>query len=271
MTDAAAGDAVVFVVPALAVSLAAAAAVVAVVRRRGEPTPAPPVRWGGLDVVAVLLLYLTVQVCSGLAAAWAAGGPPPGEADGPAVVNAAALVAGGAATLLTTLLVIVAFRRAGASWRELGLASGRPAGDAVLALLTLVAITPPLLVLAGLLERIVHYHHPLLDYLAEHRDPGSLAIAAVSAVIAAPLAEEFFFRRLLQGWLERRMPRLAVPAAAVAFGAAHVGHGLAWLPLVLFGVAAGLLARQTGSLLAPILLHAGFNGIGLALATLGGR
>jgi len=246
MTDDAAGDAVVFVVPALAVSLAAAAGVVAVVRRRGEPTTAPPVRWGGLDVVAVLLLYLTVQVCSGLAAAWAAGDPPPGEAD-------------------------VAFRRAGASWRELGLASGRPAGDAVLALLTLVAITPPLLVLAGLLERIVHYHHPLLDYLAEHRDPGSLAIAAVSAVIAAPLAEEFFFRRLLQGWLERRMPRLAVPAAAVAFGAAHVGHGLAWLPLVLFGVAAGLLARQTGSLLAPILLHAGFNGIGLALATLGGR
>jgi membrane protease YdiL (CAAX protease family) len=71
---------------------------------------------------------------------------------------------------------------------------------------------------------------------------------------------------MLQGWLERVAPAAAVPVSAVAFGLAHTGHGLGWIPLIGFGAAAGILARQTGSLLASIVLHASFNAIGLTAA-----
>jgi membrane protease YdiL (CAAX protease family) len=85
------------------------------------------------------------------------------------------------------------------------------------------------------------------------------------------VAEEFFFRRVLQGWLERRLPDgwTAVVLSAAAFALAHQGQGLAYVPLFPFGLVLGLIARQTGSIVACILVHALFNAIsvGILLAT----
>ena len=58
-------------------------------------------------------------------------------------------------------------------------------------------------------------------------NPGEIAVAVVMAVIVAPLIEEFFFRVLLQGWLEavwsrRRRKHPELRAAP-----------LSWLPIVL--------------------------------------
>jgi membrane protease YdiL (CAAX protease family) len=44
--------------------------------------------------------------------------------------------------------------------------------------------------------------HPLLVALGQRHQPGTLLLCGFAAVLAAPLAEEFFFRLLLQGWLE---------------------------------------------------------------------
>ncbi len=60
--------------------------------------------------------------------------------------------------------------------------------------------------------------------LAAHNDPWVMFAAILAAVVAAPLVEEFFFRVLLQGWLEslerrhRRMVRLLWPLLPCGFG-----------------------------------------------------
>ncbi|MCA9231960.1 MAG: CPBP family intramembrane metalloprotease [Planctomycetales bacterium] len=45
--------------------------------------------------------------------------------------------------------------------------------------------------------------HQLVEQMQQHRSPQMLLVGFVVAVIAAPLFEEFAFRLLLQGWLER--------------------------------------------------------------------
>ena len=84
-------------------------------------------------------------------------------------------------------------------------------------------------------------------------------------MVAAPIAEEFFFRRILQGWLEIKYGDWAVVVSALCFGLAHLGDGLGWIPLIGFGLAAGYLARRRGTILPSIVLHALFNGLSVML------
>jgi membrane protease YdiL (CAAX protease family) len=220
--------------------------------------PREPAGWSAADVAAVILLHIACQmVAQGLLL-------PQPMPEG--VVVWQQLAAGALASLLTLAIALPVLVSRTRNWRPLRFTSRQPVRDIAAGLLMLLAITPALLLTAGMLNRLVPYHHPILDFLAAQRDPAALALTAVSAVIVAPLAEEFFFRGMLQGWLERVAPAAAVPVSAVAFGLAHTGHGLGWIPLIGFGAAAGILARQTGSLLASIVLHASFNAIGLTAA-----
>lgn len=94
--------------------------------------------------------------------------------------------------------------------------------------------------------------------------PLAVVVIVVAVVVIAPLLEEVVFRRMLLGWLERRIgwwPGLLLQA--VVFGAVHVS-----LPVVLLafflGLAAALLVRWHGSLWASIALHAMNNAIATA-------
>ncbi len=151
--------------------------------------------------------------------------------------------------------------------------------------------------------------HQLIEQIIQHRSPQILLAGAVMAVIAAPLFEEFTFRLLLQGWLERRedeifgiqeateQPILPVelqeggltqPAinhdaitehrvgllphgwmplfiSSLAFGLAHVGHGVAPISLVLFGIVLGYLYQRTHRLVPCITAHALFNAYSMSL------
>ena len=222
-------------------------------RARDVPPP-----WSAGDAVTMILLHLICQV---VAATLLLPKPLP-----EGVVVWQQLAAGVAASLMTLVIALPLLVVRSRNWRALQLTSRRPLGDIAAGLLMLLAITPPLLIMAGVLNQIVPYHHPILDFLAAEQGPWALMLTATSAVIVAPLAEEFFFRGVLQGWLERVKPELAIPASAAAFGLAHLDHGLGWIPLVGFGIAAGVLTRQTGSLVASITLHAGFNAVGLLAA-----
>lgn len=247
---------VVLVAAALAGSAWGMAGVLARVRR-GAPAVSPrlhdPVPWGGVDVAIVAYLWLC---CQFLASAMMAR---------PATV--ADQLAGGAIGMASATSLSAAYLlRRNASWRELGFGVESLSLDLRLAVGALAIILGPLLALAGLLDRFVPYEHPIIDFLAAHRGLPALLLVAVAAVVVAPIAEEFFFRRVLQGWLEKIVggpPAIAM--SAVLFGLAHMGQGLAWLPLVLFGAVAGYLARQTGSIVPGIILHALFNAASLVL------
>lgn len=224
--------------------------------RRGEPLvawrPHDPVPWTGADVATVLLAYLFVASLGQ-------------ELVGEPASLVRRLAVHSAALAAAVAFGIAVLRARGATWDALGF-RGRWPDDLRLAAAALGLLVAPLLGLAGLLDQLEPYRHPLVDLLAERRDPIALAVVVGSAVVAAPVAEEFFFRRVLQGWLEKVWgPWLAILTSAVLFGLAHLGHGLGWIPLVGFGVVAGVLTRQTGSILPAIVLHALFNATSLFL------
>ncbi len=227
--------------------------------RQGRPIVPPracePVPWSAADVAVVFAIYL-----AGTTLAARLLPPQPALAD--------SLFAGSTASLLATVAAAGWLHVRGATTRSLGLVARRWWEDVGLACGALAFVLAPLLVLAGLLDQIVPYRHPLVDYLRTHHDMHAIGLVAVAAVVAAPLAEEFFFRRVLQGWLERMAPANAwepVMASSLAFALAHVGQGLAWVPLTLLGLVLGRIAQRTGSIVPCILLHALFNAVSVCL------
>lgn len=273
MSDAAAADAAVAaaaepaptLVPLAGLGLAAAAslAVALVVGRRMQrglpavdPRPHPTATWGGADVALVALVYVGLLTAAGVIV-------PAGSS------LRLTLLADIVVKAVATLVGIGVLRAAGASWAALGIAGWRWPDDLRLAVGALALVVAPLLGLAAVLDRIVPYEHPVVTFLREHRDPVAVALVIIAAVVAAPIGEEFFFRRVLQGWLERRLPEAGGAAAiglqAAAFAAAHLGHGLAAGPLFLFGIVLGVIAHATGSLAPCVILHALFNAVSVGL------
>jgi len=255
-------------VPAPLVAVALAASLLAatwIVRRRraGLPIvaarPHEPVPWGGADVLQVLLIHVAVAFAgvAGLAA------------DAPLAIR---LAVSGLATAVGTVFSLAYLIARGASLRDLGLGDVRPREDLRLAIGGLALVVAPVLAFAYAVNLWVPYEHPIVDLLRTQRNAAALAIVAVSAVIVAPLAEELFFRRVLQGWLEKRLPQAdggqAVGLAAAAFALAHAGQGLAFLPLFPLAVVLGHLVRRTGSILPAVLLHGLFNAVSLVLLLL---
>jgi membrane protease YdiL (CAAX protease family) len=227
-----------------------------------SPRPHVPVPWEGRDVAAVLALVLGTRLVA------SAGLDRGSSIHALLVANTLAMLAG-------TALAVGFLRAKGASWQALGWPRPRPAEDATLAAGGLLLVLAPLLAAAMLLDLVVPYSHPIVEYLAAHRDPVAVGLVVLSAVVVAPVAEEFFFRRVLQGWLETKEPPLdrgaAVGLSALAFALAHYGQGLAWLPLFAFGLVLGTLVRQTGSLVPAVLLHAMFNAVSVGLLLLQAR
>jgi membrane protease YdiL (CAAX protease family) len=243
---------------ALAASAWAALVVARRLRRRMplvEAGPRGPVPWTGGDVGIVFVIYLSAAMLSlGVL-------PEPASLGQKLLANLASF-----ALALPAAIALLMAR--GARLGDLGF--GVPTvGDLRLALGGLALVLAPLLGLAGLLDRVEPYAHPVIEYLQQNRDPLAVALVLVSAVLVAPVTEEFFFRRVLQGWLEKVLPRWDAAGALVMsaglFALAHVGQGLAWVPLFFLGLLLGFLARRTGSIMACILLHALFNAVSVAL------
>jgi len=253
--------------------------------RSGEPlirqVPGSPVPWDGIIVASLFVLFL---VCQGLCVAAAQQLFPVGDQAPQVVSNGSAttvitvdgskdsdnlgylLLANAIAMLVFTCVAAFILRMRGASWRDLGFRDPKPREGLRLACVTWVIIVPPLLALAAFLDQFVEpYSHPIIEFLQADKSVWSIALVLGAAVVAAPIAEEFFFRRILQGWLEIKFGDWAVVVSAFCFGLAHLGQGLGWVPLIGFGVAAGYLARRRGTILPSIVLHALFNGLSVLL------
>ena len=104
-----------------------------------------------------------------------------------------------------------------------------------------------------------------LDALEVDFNPGNewLALYAFTAIIAAPLAEEGFFRGFLLGGLRRARDgvwgrRIALLVSAILFAGAHFYVPLL-IPFTIGGLIFGLLYVRTGSLTAPTLAHCAHN------------
>ncbi|MGK2929228.1 MAG: lysostaphin resistance A-like protein [Acidimicrobiales bacterium] len=97
--------------------------------------------------------------------------------------------------------------------------------------------------------------------------PGVLVLILV-VVVAAPLAEEVFFRGLLQRTLARRLPIWpAMVVTSLAFGASHF-QLLQFPALAAFGLVLSYLAHRTGRLGLNTWAHVGFNATTVAVLLL---
>jgi membrane protease YdiL (CAAX protease family) len=141
------------------------------------------------------------------------------------------------------------------SWLDL-------AGGLAVGVLAAFAANLLVLLLAGVAKALTGQEvggEQLVVQLAQHV-PAAAAIGAL--VVAAPVAEELFFRGLtLNAWEREYGTRRAVIGSAVLFAAAHLldGAWLTFLPILLLGVLLAVLYVRRRSLPLTIGVHAGFN------------
>jgi membrane protease YdiL (CAAX protease family) len=227
----------------------------------GEPPAAPPSReeqwpvWVGF--VTLLVAYLVSSVVYALifSASGADSDHTPAWLDVTAAVlleGALILSAVGAARLFKPLHPWQFGLRPTPFWRA--------AGWTLLALVGFLAFA----ILWGAL--ITEPKQTTADDLGVNESQLALIAAGLIFVLAAPIAEELFFRGFFYGSLRSRMSMW--PAALIVglvFGAIHAGTGLSAVPaLIVFGVILCLLREQTGSLYPCIALHALNNAVAYA-------
>jgi membrane protease YdiL (CAAX protease family) len=93
-------------------------------------------------------------------------------------------------------------------------------------------------------------------------------LVVLAIVVAAPIAEEVFFRGVVfNAWLREGGRRLAFIGSAVLFAVIHVSL-VSLLPIFVLGLMLAWIYDRTGTLVAPIAMHATVNGISVALALL---
>lgn len=99
------------------------------------------------------------------------------------------------------------------------------------------------------------------------RTTGQLWVMLVSVAVVPALCEEFLFRGLLLPAFETRGQKQAVLVSGLMFALLHAR--MAALPShLLLGIMLGWLAVSTGTIFAPMLFHAVYNGWILAMAYL---
>jgi membrane protease YdiL (CAAX protease family) len=137
----------------------------------------------------------------------------------------------------------------------------RNAGWGVAGWVANVPVVATLLILSQLLLRsLPGGEHPIQQEVFE---PGGAWTALFGAALFAPIFEEIFFRGCFYQGLQARVAGRALPIVltSLAFASLHPQGISAWLVLGWIGAMGCLLFRQTGSLVAPIVMHS-LNNLG---------
>ncbi len=182
-------------------------------------------------------------------------------------ILASGVIYAGIVGMLITLLVVrgisltQAFGLRWMKWRE----------DFTWVMLAFLAVLPIVFCVQWLVSLMVvpeDQNQPLLEFWMKSPDLMPRALVAGMAVVFAPLAEEFIFRGYLYGVAKQFVgPLWAGLAASLLFAAIHV-HLPAFAGLFLLALALTLVYEITGSIWAPVLMHALFNGLSLVLSLL---
>ncbi|KAA1258421.1 CAAX amino terminal protease self- immunity [Rubripirellula obstinata] len=144
-------------------------------------------------------------------------------------------------------------------------------------------ILPPVLLISAGVSQLVEYQHPVLDILKQTDSPIRMLGIFWCTAIVTPLVEEFLFRVLLIGGLERlsdggRSLSPEEPAwrpttywpiviSSFIFAIMHFGQGAAPVPLFFLALALGYLYRRTGSITLPLIVHMTLNALTLIVET----
>jgi membrane protease YdiL (CAAX protease family) len=144
------------------------------------------------------------------------------------------------------------------------------------ALLALLAAPVVILTMSGVIQGLGHVFG---QSEMPSDSPGQLALSSnrveslgvlILALVAAPVAEEVFFRGMLYSALRRRLPVIvAAPIQAVIFALMHPFGWVYQAGIIVIGLALAGFYEWRKTLVAPVLLHALINAIAMS-ATLAG-
>lgn len=161
------------------------------------------------------------------------------------------------------IVPLVATRiRGNGAVRDLGarmVASDAPVGLFVGVLCQLVLVPVVSLPLLMLTDTDMEELSAPAESLADRATGWGVAVLVLVVVVAAPLAEELFYRGMMQRTFERHLRwGMAALITSVLFGLSH--FQLLQLPaLVAFGFVLSYLARRSGRLGMSVWAHVGFN------------
>lgn len=175
---------------------------------RGEPLLAGdhlPSPIGFVDIIASFICWLFCQFVAGAVLIATNGGPAALTEMTPQTISQLMLL-GSLSQLVATVVIatflLLRYQRLSVA----GLRVERLAADLKIGLVGYVMIIPAVLLIQWGLSLLVPYEHPTLKLLTEKPTFATMAICWISAVLIAPLTEEFFFRGVLQNWLQRLGP-----------------------------------------------------------------
>lgn len=235
------------------------------VRRIARPdklrlADAPP-RHNSLNPIHILVL-LTLWLGAGVATNWILGWQLE-EGDLRRVLLAG--LAGHVALLTGGLAVAhFAFRRG--LRRGAGLSLRRWLWDFLRGLFACLAVLPVCFAALQVTRFLIPFdrietHQVLLAF--DELGGGWTLVGAGMAIVLAPLAEELFFRGVIQSMLRRYLARpwAAVGLTGVFFALVHAPYWDTMPALFVLAVVLGYNYERTGRLTAPIVIHALFNAI----------
>lgn len=171
------------------------------------------------------------------------------------------------AVAITGVVWLVGLKRRGLGWEAVGLRL--PSGQWVVAALLLGAGVIPFAGLVALAVRTIlgqADQNPLIPFLAPS---GFSWLGFVSMLIlgglAAPFAEELFFRGVLYTWLRGRWGVwAAVIISSLIFGVLH-GEPAQAIAAILMGVLMAWVFEKSRSLWPSVIIHATINSVNIAL------
>jgi membrane protease YdiL (CAAX protease family) len=256
-----------------------------------SPIPAAPaLPWRASTLLLTIVAYLVVRdVAATALAAQSASSTEANSLDFNA--NPHLLILLGTLVNLALVLVIPPLIRAssGHGFRALGLTFDQNAArDARFGVNTLLLVAPFVFGLFFVATTVWPPEpHPVSKVIVQQGATSAAALALVSAVVAAPIAEELLFRGVFLGWLVTAARRglapagaldLAIPPAKAAaafwvpnalvslvFASLHANAWPAPIPLFFLSLMLGWLVHVTGRLTAPIAAHAAFNAFSTVL------
>lgn len=209
---------------------------------------------------AWVLVPLVVAPVVGVGAAFGTCDATGGWSVGTALVG---LIAQGVAMLTLGWLVLRALRAELDARVGPHLSTARAARLAVLYIASAMARAAVVLyVVMTLVPSLQAPRDPAVNALIEGtQSPLGRLLMLSAAVVLAPLAEEVIFRGILLPGLAQHMKTAsALVISAALFGLFHVpSHGIGAIMPALLGLVFGWARLRTGSLAAPILLHAANN------------
>jgi membrane protease YdiL (CAAX protease family) len=167
--------------------------------------PRRPVPWSGIDVLMFIgILFLAEIVCLSIGTLMTGIQLPTNDTQLDSHQQSLKLAAQFVSSLMTFAIGAIAISsRVGASPTDLGWNSRRVSYDLKCGTMAFVMIVPIVFLVQLCLTKVIPYEHPVIDLIDQRPGGATLVILTVSTVVIAPLFEEFLFRVLLQGWLEK--------------------------------------------------------------------